>query len=148
MKNNITTKAILDELTKFFFQLFCNKYGVKPAIDNIYQLCIPEAILIKNTGAEPEIYSIEQFIIPRKKILTDGTLTDFNEEEIAEKTEIFGNIAHRFCAYKKSGILSGQYFETKGMKIIQFINTASGWKISSLCWDDEREGLAIPANFF
>jgi len=137
------TKSILDDLTKRFFLLFSNKNGITPAIENIYQLCIPEAMIIKNTGPSPEIYTLEQFIAPRKKILTDGTLIDFSEEEMAERTEIFGNIAQRFCCYKKSGILSGQPFETKGMKTIQFIKTAEGWKISSLAWDDERDGLLV-----
>jgi hypothetical protein len=148
MANNSTTKLILDDLVNKFFNLFTNKNGAIPDIDNIYQLCIPEGMIIKNTGATPEIYTLKQFVTPRKKILTDGTLTDFSEEEVTEKTEIFGNIAHRFCSYKKSGILSGQPFEAKGMKTIQFINTASGWKISSLAWDDERERLTISDDYF
>ncbi|MEO6611443.1 MAG: hypothetical protein ABIT05_04900 [Chitinophagaceae bacterium] len=142
-----TTKFVLDELTKQFFQLFTNKDGVVPALENIYKLCIPQAMIIKNTGTSPELYNLEQFIAPRKKILTDGTLVDFSEEEIAERTAIFGNIAQRFCSYKKSGILSGQPFNTKGMKTIQFIKTAEDWKISSLAWDDEREGLEVLQDF-
>jgi hypothetical protein len=148
MLNNSRTKLILDELTEKFFNLFTNTNGKIPEIDNVYRLCIPETVIIKNVGAIPEIYTLEQFINPRKKILIDGTLSDFSEEEIAEKTDIFGNIAHRFCSYKKSGNLSGRYFEAKGMKTIQFTNTPSGWRISSLAWDDEREGLSIPAEFF
>ena len=148
MSDNSATKPILDELTKRFFNLFTNKDRIEPDVDNIYQLCIAEAVIIKNTGTTPEIYRLEQFVNPRKKILTDGTLTDFSEEEVTERTEIFGNIAQRFCLYKKSGYLSGHYFETKGMKTIQFVNTPSGWKISSLAWDDERDELSIQAEFF
>ena len=143
MTDNKAILSVLDELTKKFFQLFTNKDGIIPVIDTIYDLCIPGAMIIKNSGPAPEIYSLEQFITPRKKILTDGTLVDFSEEEIAAKTEIFGNIAQRFCLYQKSGVLSGEFFETKGMKTIQFIYTPGGWKISSLAWDDEREGLTI-----
>jgi hypothetical protein len=141
------TKPVLDELTKQFFQLFNNKNGTVPAIENIYRLCIPQAVIIKNTGTSPELYNLEQFIAPRKRILTDGTLAEFSEEEIAERTEVFGNIAQRFCSYKKSGVLSGEFFEAKGMKTIQFIKTTDGWKISALAWDDVREGLAVPHHF-
>ena len=140
------TKSLLDELTKEFFRLFTNKNGVTPGIENIHDLCIPGAMIIKNTGVSPEIYTLEEFIAPRKKILTDGTLLEFSEEETGERTDIFGNIAQRFCSYKKEGILSGQFFEARGMKTIQFIKTTEGWKISSLAWDDEREGSIVPAN--
>ncbi|HEV7779642.1 MAG TPA: hypothetical protein VGO58_00170 [Chitinophagaceae bacterium] len=143
MTTDQTTLQLLDELTGRFFGLFSNKDGITPGIDDIDELFIPGAVIIKNTGTAPEIYTLEKFAAPRKKILTDGTLVDFSEEEISGRTEIFGNIAHRFCSYKKSGILSGQAFETKGMKTIQFIKTPGGWKISSLAWDDEREGLTI-----
>ena len=147
MQDEEMTRLKLDELVKKFFRLFTNKNGTPLAIENIYQLCIPEALIIKNTGAAPEVYSLEQFIAPRKKILTDGTLVDFSEEEISGATSIFGNIAQRFCSYRKSGILSGQAFETKGMKVIQFIRTPDGWRISALAWDDEREGSVIPNQF-
>lgn len=89
----------------------------------------------------------EQCIESREKLLNEGLLVDFKEEELFERTEIFGNIAHRFSLYRKSGILSGGAFETKGMKTIQFIKTSNGWKISSLAWDDERDGLTIPDKY-
>jgi hypothetical protein len=148
MIENTIIKLQLDELTRAFFSLFTNTNNTIPAIENIYNLCIPEAIIIKNIGTNPEIYSLTQFIEPRKRILTDGTLTGFSEEEADERTEIYGNIAHRFCSYKKSGTLSGQPFEARGMKTIQFINTAGGWKISSVAWDDERAGLQNPGDYF
>ena len=60
-------------------------------------------MIISNTGAEPVIYDLDGFVVPREKILTDGTLTEFSEWEVAERTEIFGTIAHRSSEYRKSG---------------------------------------------
>lgn len=139
-----TTKSILDELTRIFYNLFTNKDGKKPNVEGIHQLFIPEGLIIKNSGSAPEIYTLQQFIEPRIKLLTGGSLINFSEKEVTERTEIFGNIAHRFSTYHKSGVLAGKKFETTGMKTIQFIKTTAGWKISSLAWDDEREGLTIP----
>ena len=141
------TKTIIDNLTQAFFSLFSSKDGVKPNLEDIYQLFIGKGMIIKNTGVVPEIYTLAEFIEPRIKLLSDGTLVDFKEEEVAGRTEIFGNIAQRFSSYVKSGVLSGQPFVTRGMKTIQFINTPAGWKISSLAWDDEREGLTLPEQF-
>lgn len=141
------TAIILDEITRVFYTLFNNKDGQVPPVEKVHELFIPEGIIIKNIDASPVIYNLQQFIEPRIKLLTDGSLLEFSEEEITARTEIFGNIAHRFSTYHKSGILNGNRFEANGMKTIQFINTTDGWKISSLAWDDEREGLTIPEKY-
>ena len=56
---------------------------------------------------------------------------------------IFGNVAHRFSAYKKSGTSNGVALEAQGMITTQFINTPGGWRMSTMAWDDERPGLSI-----
>lgn len=82
------------------------------------------------------IYDLDAFVEPREKILTDGTVTEFSEWEVAERTEIFGSIAHRFSDYRKSGFLDGEWFEDSGCKITQFIWTPAGWRMRSMAWDD------------
>jgi len=59
---------------------------------------------------------------------------------------IFGNVAHRFGAYKKCGTSNGVAFEAQGMITTQFINTPGGWRMSAMAWDDERPGLSISTN--
>ncbi|WP_442600796.1 hypothetical protein [Paenibacillus sp. KN14-4R] len=132
------TKTILDAITASFFQVFTNKDGVKPNVNLIHELFIPSGIIIRNTDSTPEVYTLQQFIEPREKLLNDGSLIDFEEKELSERTEIFGQIAHRFSLYEKSGMRQGVYFHSKGMKSIQFIHTQDGWKINSLTWDDEK----------
>ncbi len=141
-------KSALDKLTAAFYNLFTTKEGEQIKLDAVYDMFISKGIIIKNVDPEPEIYGLQQFIEPREKILSDGTLKNFNENEISERTEIFGNIAHRFSLYQKSGIMNGVSFETKGVKTMQFIKTPSGWKFSSVAWDDEREGLKIHAKYY
>ncbi len=72
------------------------------------------------------IYDLDAFIEPRQKMLTDGTLTEFREWEVAERTEIFGSIAHRFSEYRKSGFHQGEWFEGSGHKTTQFVRTPAG----------------------
>jgi len=130
-------KTAIDELTRQFFSLFTNTNHSVPDLDRIYAIFIPEGMIIKNLHSKTEVYSLAQFIAPRQKILTDGTLQEFTEEEVTEETKIYRNIAQRFCSYKKSGLLSGTAFKGTGMKTMQFVKTTSGWKISSVAWDDE-----------
>ena len=101
-------------------------------------------MLIKGSGAMPEISTVPQFIQSRHATVLLGELTRFQEMELSATTEVFGNIAHRFSAYAKSGTLRRVTFHTRGAISTQFIRTPAGWKISAMAWDDESRGLSLP----
>lgn len=126
----------IDELTGQFFDAFTNCGDAAPDVDRLYRLFAPDARIIKNVGAQPQVYDVAAFVEPRRAILTDGSLVDFCEKEISAKTEIFGNIAHRFSRYRKSWIAAGERCDGEGAKSLQFVRTPEGWKITSLIWDD------------
>jgi len=129
-------KQNIDRLTKAFFSAFTNK-GKQPELKVLYDICIAEAVIIKNTEGASEIYNLDSFIAPRKALLTNGTLTNFQEYEVSEETTICRNIAQRLSHYQKEGILNGEPFTGKGSKMLQFIKQGEDWKISSAIWDDE-----------
>jgi RimJ/RimL family protein N-acetyltransferase len=128
-------KFYIDRLIHSFFSIFTNREN-EPDWSVINNVCIPEAIIIKKTGLSETVYNLESFIEPRKKILTDGTLTDFEEKEIKEETKVTGNIAQRYAVYKKTGMLEGKRFEEYGDKLFQFIKTTAGWRINAVVWED------------
>ncbi len=139
MDNNyskLTDKLLIDEIVKSFYKIFTNSNRQQPDWDIIFTLCIPETIIIKSNGATEMIYSLQSFIEPRKTMLSDGTLTEFEESEIEGETKIFGTIAQRSSRYNKSGYLNGVYFKGYGNKLFQFIKTNSCWKINSIVWED------------
>lgn len=136
---NPSAQKEIDELTRHFYDLFTNTNGSVPGLDKIYGICIPETIIIKNSGTETEVYDLNSFIKPRQKLLTDGSLTGFNEYEISNTTHIYGHTAQRFSLYEKSGMLNGLSFKSRGMKNIQFVRKEGEWKISSVSWMDEQE---------
>jgi len=128
-----------------FFHAVSFETGEMPQYQNIHALFIDVGLLIKNSGSTPEVSNVSQFIESRQALIDAGELTRFHEGELSETTEIFGNVAHRFSAYEKSGTMKGVPFETRGMISTQFILTPAGWRISSMAWDDERLGLSIPS---
>jgi hypothetical protein len=71
----------------------------------------------------------------------------FEEVEVADITEVFGNVAHRFSTYLKRGSMDGSAIRARGAISTQFIRTAQGWRMSSMAWDDERPGLVLPARY-
>jgi len=129
-------RKAIDALTAAFFSLFTNTNGAIPQVDQIKDLFIPNGMIISNPDGQPQVYTLETFIAPREQILTDGTLTDFCEREVSHQTELFGNIAHLFSLYEKSGSLNGVYFEAKGMKTLQFVKVNAIWKMASVAWSD------------
>lgn len=133
----------IDELVRAFFDLFSNRGGITPRLRAIFDLCIAEAIIAKCVSSTPEVTSLEAFIAPRVTLLSNGTLTDFQEVETAHHTQVFGNVAQRTCTYEKSGTLNGVAFHTRGAKVFQFIRGPHGWRISAVAWDDEREGFHL-----
>lgn len=147
MPDDPTDRAAIDKLVRAFFGLFSNRAGARPALGRIHELFVPQGLLVKCSVDEPLVSTLGEFIAPREVILTNGTLTDFDEEETAASTIVIGDCAQRLSAYRKSGVLEGQPFSRQGIKTFQFIRTGTGWKILSVAWDDEREGFA-PADVF
>lgn len=143
----VAAKREIDQLVAAFFRLFRNDLGRPVDLSPIYDLFIPSGVVIKNLGGDPEVYDLAGFIAPRAALLNGGRLTGFWEREVAERTDIFGSIAQRFSHYRKGGVLDGVAFEADGMKTTQFVRTPQGWRMSSLAWDDCREGLMTPREF-
>ena len=147
MKTQCTDALVKDELDRLsanFFRAVTFDAGETPHYDDIYALFIESGLLIKNTGATPEIANVRGFIEPRAAMVRAGELTSFREVELSETTVVFGNVAHRFSAYAKSGTMKGVPFEGRGMISTQFVLTPGGWRVSAMAWDDERPGLSIP----
>jgi hypothetical protein len=141
--DQIDVESELEKLTAEFFRAVSFEEGSLPSYEKLHSLFIEAGLLIKNTGATPEISSINEFIEPRLASVRSGKLTRFGEAELSSTTCIFGNVAHRFSAYTKSGVIEGVPIAARGMISTQFVLTRAGWRISAMAWDDERPGLLI-----
>ena len=137
----------LAALTGRFLRAVSFETGSTPAYGEIRDLFIDGGMLIKNSGETPEIATVEEFIAPRQALVDSGALTCFEEVELADTTEVFGNIAHRLSTYRKFGTQDGVAFAARGVISTQFIRTPAGWKMSSMAWDDERPGLVLPDRY-
>ena len=71
---------------------------------------------------------------------------DFFEIEIARRVHEFGNIAHVWSVYEARRQAGDTVPERRGINSIQLFRNGHGhWKITSMIWDNEREGVAVPA---
>jgi len=142
--------VVSDELQRImaaFLEAVSFEPGSAPTYARIRELFIPAGLLIKNSGAAPEISSVGGFITPRQALVDSGALTEFEEVEVGAITEAFGNVAHRASTYEKRGIQDGVSFQARGVIFTQFIATPDGWKMTVMAWDDERPGLDLPDRY-
>jgi hypothetical protein len=130
--------AALADLMGSFLRSVSFEAGGRPAYRDLCELFIPAARLIRNSGAAPEVSTIDEFITERQAAFDSGELTSFEEAELSATTEMFGNVAHRFSPYAKRGATRSGPIDTRGAISTQFIRTPKGWRISSMAWDDER----------
>lgn len=129
------SKKEIDELTAAFYGAFDNRAGGVADVDRIRRLVLPGGVIVK-TGPELEVYTVDGFVEPRRRLLGEGRLTAFAEWETSERTEIEGDIASRFGTYRKAGVLDGEPFEGEGAKTFQFVRTPDGWRIAAFSWYD------------
>jgi len=138
-----TDLTAIAQLLGRFLRTVSFKEGQSPAYGDLRELFAPGARLIRNSGPTPEVSTVEEFIEARQRAVA-GELRSFDETELAEATELFGNVAHRFSIYAKRGVTNGDAIDVRGAISTQFIRTAEGWRISSMAWDDERPGVTGP----
>lgn len=130
------SKSEIDAVTADFFGAFDNVGGKTADVARIRRLMLPGGVIVV-TGPKFAVYTVEEFIEPRQRLLGEGRLVEFSEWETFERTEIEGDIASRFGTYSKSGILDGTPFEGGGTKTIQFVRTPEGWRITAFSWHDK-----------
>ncbi|MFB7469938.1 nuclear transport factor 2 family protein [Kitasatospora sp. NPDC056184] len=130
------SKTEIDQLTAEFFGAFDNRDGRGADVARLRRLMLPQGVIV-STAPTFAVYSVEEFIEPRERLLNDGRLVGFSEWETSERTEIVGDIASRTGEYRKSGTLDGQPYGGGGTKTFQFVRTPEGWRIAAFSWYDE-----------
>lgn len=137
-------EAEIEDLVHRFFTAFTSGPDSEARWTGLREVFLPEAVIVRTCGLEPTVYDVDGFIAPRRALLTSGALEDFREWEESARTQVFGDIAQRFCRYAKAWVADGAPFSGRGMKTLQLVRTAAGWRISAVAWDDERDGLVVP----
>jgi len=144
LSGDLDDRRAIDALVRAFFAVFDNRRGRRPRLGALHELCLPECVITKSDLSGLTVTRLEAFIAPRAELLSGGRLVEFFEEEVSGRTDLFGRVAQRLSVYRKSGVLDGVAFSARGVKTLQFVRTADGWRISAVAWEDERAGLSIP----
>ena len=127
-------------VVRTFFAAFTSGPDLQERLDALPGIFVPGAVVVPPGGA---VQDVEAFIAPRRALLTGDALADFREWEVRGRTEVFGAVAAHVCGYAKAWVQDGEHRTGRGLKTLQLVRTADGWRISALAWDDERDALVL-----
>ena len=138
----------LDLLTADLYAAISFRPGGAPALEELKSLFLLPGILINNNGDAPVVWDVAGFMETYRQQIAAGAVRSFMEEEITDRTELFGAIAHRFSTYQAR--FRGEPAEAviQGINSIQFIKTGGAWRVVSIVWNDEAEGRPIPEEYY
>jgi hypothetical protein len=142
--NAHSDRAEIDAVVATFFAAFTSGPDLDARLDALRGVFLPQALVVRTCGSEALPYDVEAFLAPRRALLLGGAVQEFREWEVAGRTELYGDIAQRWCSYAKAWLEDGARRTGSGVKTIQLVRTTSGWRISAVAWDDAREGLPPP----
>ncbi len=136
----------IDRLTESLYSCISFRKGEHPDLKRLRGLFIDKGMLINNND-DPLIFTIDQFVNAIGYQISAGSLKSFSEREVAERTEIFGKIAHRFSAYEARFDPDDAESLTMGINSIQLVKVGGSWLVSCLVWNDETEDRRIPEKY-
>lgn len=143
MSNAADAQTAIDALSAEFFRCVSFSVGERPDYAGIRELFVPAGVLFKGVAAGVEATSVEEFIEPRQRSVDEGVLTEFRETELRSTTTVFGSAAQRQSVYEKAGFTGGVQISGRGIIFTQFVFLDGSWRMTSMAWDDERDGLAL-----
>jgi hypothetical protein len=137
--------ATVDGMIKAFYDVISGPAGQPREWSRDRTLYIPEGRFVAmdvDSSGKPvaSVMSHQQFVDRSDAGLVQN---GFYEEEIHRVTRSFGNITHVFSTYVMRNTPTGKIFG-RGVNSIQLFWDGKRWWISSVAWDDEREGNPIP----
>src|SRR5579862_6572490 len=99
--------AAIARAARALFAAFGSAEVASGSLDRLPDLFAPGARVVILAQGALRAETVAEFIRPRRALLTDGTLTDFEEHETEASTLLGRDIACRKCRYTKSGVKDG-----------------------------------------
>lgn len=136
----------IDHLTESFYQSVSFNHEHFPQFDMLQQLFYGSGKLINNNFEQPIDFTVQSYAQALMRQIEEGNATYFIQQEIADKTVIFGTMAQRISVFEYSFVKDTPDWK-RGVNYIQYIKTGENWLVTSMIWSYEKEGLLIPEDY-
>ena len=142
--------ASADAIIQALYGVISGPAGQKRDWDRFRSLFIPEARLIVARGRRdstrrvfPLVLSVDAYVSGSNALEENG----FFEREIAQVSETFGGVTHRFSTYESRGRADDAKPFARGINSVQLLNDGSRWWVVTVFWDVERPDNRIPPRY-
>ena len=137
-----------DAIIKAVYDVISGPAGKERDWDRMKSLFIPGARLIATGrrqagGYGSRVMTVDDYILSSGPyLIKEG----FFENEIARKTESFGQILHAFSTYEARRKPGEKPF-ARGINSIQLMNDGARWWVVTIFWQAEDEKTPLPAQY-
>jgi len=137
-------RRIIREMLRDDYAMLSGPAG-RATIDRVKHYFHPAARLVR-TGIGPDgepfttVMSVDDHHADVDEKLAK---LDFLEEELEHDCEIFGNVARVRSVYRSVYGSGGAARENRGVNFFNLVRENGEWKIISVVWDNERDGLSL-----
>jgi len=138
----------VDALVKALYDVISGPAGKARDWDRMRSLFHPEARLVPlvkgKDGMRTVLLTVDDYVRRSGPMLErDG----FFEQEVARRTDDFGQMAHVFSTYEaRRGTDDAQPF-LRGINSIQLVQTGGRWWVLQIMWEQEHDAGPIPARY-
>lgn len=138
------SRADFSDMTGAIYRAVSGPPGPRDYAD-IRGFYLPDARMIR-TGIWPDgrsfmkSMSVDEHEADISSIMADAA---FEEIELRHEAEIFGNVARAKSVYESRLTRNGETIVGRGVNFFNFVFDGRDWKIASIVWDNERDGLAL-----
>lgn len=138
---------LIDHVTEHFYLYKGFDAEHFPNMDALRELFFGEGHLLDHSFAQSIEFTLSSFVQALMKQIDAGNATFFVQQEIADQTEVHGNMAQRMSVYEYSNTRDATVKWRRGLSLIQFILKEDKWLISSIIWCDESKDFKIPEDW-
>lgn len=137
----------IDHLTEKFYQCVSFNAEHYPDFECLKDIFYGDGRIINNNFDKPVVFTVQSFAQTMMHQIEDGNSTFLAQQEIFDKTEIFGNMAQRMSVYEYSICQDAGKVWPRGINYIQYLFTEAKWHITSMTWSDEKADVKIPEEY-
>lgn len=123
--------------------------GAKRDWDRFRSLFRPDARMAALRPAKDGV-SATVDMTPEQYVARSGAWLEKNgffERSVADKVEIFGDLAHVWSTYESRKTAEDKAPFARGINSIQLLKVGGAWAVQSIAWGEERADLPIPAKY-
>ncbi|WNJ18895.1 hypothetical protein [Pontibacter sp. G13] len=138
----------IHELTTSLYKGMKFVEGIMPDFNLLRSVFVRNALIINGTPGKHYVFDLASFLESvEDRMLGNPDFHSFEEREVYETTQIFGNIAQRVSTFEARwwGGEDEPFF--MGVNMIQFVKIDEDWRVANVVWNKATPEIPLTKEF-